>query len=355
MNHQSFFFYVLICSISFSCSPKISTTITKKYPPQAPDALVTVYTKIQDVPPQWEPIGTLDIGDTGFSTNCDSVSIFSLAKIETRKAGGNGLLVTKHLRPTIFGSSCHQISGTMMLVSDFSQAKNVSPENDSPETITFVQAQPAEVSFRQPSNQLPRMSFMLDAGYNWRTAKIDPDADPFEKHLLEQVMSGFLWTASMAFQIKDYYGIGLTFQQFGASYEAFGTMNGKEGVYHTSDRITYIGPAFAMQTPLGKNAFLNLSFGLGYLGHVKKEDFAGEKYKTSGSALGTQSKIGLSFKIAQDWAIGCEILSTGGTIFKYTMIDDFGNQTIQKFDPKKGNSLAQFGMTLGIRYYIKSK
>ena len=352
MNHQSLFFYVLICSISFSCSPRISTTITKKYPPQAPDAPVTVFTKIQDVPPQWEPIGTLDIGDAGFTVNCDSATVFSLAKTETRKAGGNGLLVTKHLRPTFFGSSCHQISGTMMLVSDFSQTKN-----DSPETITFVQAQPAEVSFRQSSNQLPRMSFMLDAGYNWRTAKISPDLDDFQKHLIKQVMSGFLWTASMAFQIKDYYGIGLSFQQFGTSYETFGenTSTGQTGVLSISDRITYFGPTFAMQTPMGKSAFLNLSLGLGYIGYVSKANSPGQNIKSSGSTLGTQFKIGLSFKIAQDWAIGCEMLSTGGTIFKFT-VEENGQTRIEKLDSKSGGeSLAQFGITLGIRYYIKSK
>lgn len=39
---------------------------------------------------------------------------------ETRngKAGGNALALTDHRKPSLLGSSCHQIAGSMLLVSD---------------------------------------------------------------------------------------------------------------------------------------------------------------------------------------------------------------------------------------------
>jgi len=352
MNNRHFFLFALICLGGSACSPRINTRITKNYPPQAPDAPVAVYTKAPDVPPQSEPIGTVDIGDTGFTTNCDSATVFSLAKTETRKAGGNGLLVTRYLRPSFFGSSCHQISGTMLLVSDFSRT-----ENDSPETITFVQAQPAEVSYQQPSNQFPRMSFMLDAGYNWRTAKISDDLDDFGKHLVKQIKSGFLWNGSLAYFFKNYYGIGFSFQQFRASHETFGEdlNTGQTGVLKISDRISYIGPAFMMQTPLGKSDWLfDLCFSIGYIGYVSNLNFVNLKRSVSGASVGFQSEVGLSYKITPEWAIGFKLLSTDGTLFQYTL-DENGHKTTVKMDAKNCESLSQFGLSLGIRYYINSK
>jgi len=372
MKFESFIFFVFICLFGSACSPKISTRITKIYPPQASDAYVAVYTREQDVPPQSEPIGTVDIGDTGFTANCDSATVFSMAKTETRKAGGNAFLVTQHLRPSFIGGSCHQISGTMLLVSGFSQIENIVPESTpfvqtprqnnvqpsqtpSAETITFVQTDPVVANYR-PSRQFPRMSFMLDAGYNWRNAKIDDDLNNFEKHIMKQVKSGFLWNGSMAYYFKNYFGVGLSFQQFRASHEAFATDlgTGNSGVFKINDRITYIGPAYMMQVPLGRsNLLLDVCMSIGYIEYTSKQNFANEKIKVSGATVGAQAEVGISYKITPQWAIGCKMLSTAGALFQYT-VENNGHKTTEKLEDK-AESLMQIGISLGIRHYIKSK
>ena len=239
----------------------------------------------------------------------------------------------------------------MLLVSDFLRT-----ESDLPETITFVHAQPADVIYRQ-SGKFPRMSLMLDAGYNWRTAKISGDLDDFQKHIAKQVMSGFLWNGSLAYYFKNYYGIGLSFQQFRASHEAFGeNLNtGQTGVFKINDRITYIGPAYMMQVPLGKSNWLfDVSMSIGYIGYTSKQNFLNEKMKASGATVGFQTEAGISYKITPEWAIGCKLLTTSGTLFKFT-VDNNGYKTTEKLDAKNGESLAQVGLSLGIRYYLKSK
>jgi len=194
---------------------------------------------------------------------------------------------------------------------------------------------------------------MLDAGYNWRTAKISPDLDGFQKHVIKQVKSGFLWTGSLAYYIKDYYGIGLTFQQFGASYEVFGEMNGQTGVLKISDRITFIGPAFAIQAPLRNSDWIvDLSMSIGFMGYVSKIKFPNYNRTASGATFGSQTAIGLSYKFTPQWAIGLKLQTASGILTQYTE-EINGHKTTVTFEPKNGESLAQFGISLGVRYYIK--
>ena len=40
-------------------------------------------------------------------------------------------------------------------------------------------------------------------------------------------------------------------------------------------------------------------------------------------------------------------------VYTREQVDNDGQKTTEKLDPKKGESLAQFGLSLGICYYIK--
>lgn len=351
MTYKSFFLHVLICSIGCACSPRINTNIVKKYPPQTLSTPVTVYTREQDVPANSELIGTIGIYDAGASLNCDSVTVISIAKNETQKAGGNGLLITRHLKPSFWASSCHQIWGNMLLVSDFPRTADTAVRS-TPETITFVHTQGSI----QQQKQIPKMAFMLNAGYSWRTAKIYDDLSDFEKHLIKQVKSGFLWSGSASYYFKYYYGIGLCFSQFATSYQTFvqDLNTGRNGEFKIADRITYFGPAFTMQAPLGKSAWLfDIGFSAGYIEYKSKQNFLNETFTISGNSVGFQTEAGLSYKISPEFAIGFKIRTTDGTLFQLTTVDNYGQKTTEKLDSKNGESLTQFGLSLGIRYYIK--
>ena len=360
---------IFLATVVSACSPRVSTSIVKKYPPQEPDAPVVVFTNVEEAPSQWEPLGTVVVDDTGFSTRCDSVTVFSLAKDETRKAGGNAFLVTRHLRPSIWGSSCHRIAGTMMLVSDFSQAnlqQNLHPKNEpagaTPETITFVQAQPAGSGFQvsgsesQIGGQLPRMALMLDAGYSWRTAKISDELQDFERHVAKQIKSGFIWNGSFAYYINKFIGVGICFNQYASSSEQFAhnINTGREGIYRISDRITYVGPTFAMQMMLGKSDWLfDFNAGFGYIGYKSRQSFIDEKVTVSGASLGLHYDVGLSYKIAPEWAVGLRMHLTNGMLSQANIIDKYGNKTTHKMDEGQYEGLAHIGLSLGLRYYIK--
>ncbi|MDR0661599.1 MAG: hypothetical protein LBG19_12620 [Prevotellaceae bacterium] len=84
---------ILFAAIAFfySCSPKITTSISSSYDPLKENEQIAVFGLDNDIPATAEKLGSVRIGDTGFSTNCDYDKVIVLAKQEVRKAGGNAL------------------------------------------------------------------------------------------------------------------------------------------------------------------------------------------------------------------------------------------------------------------------
>ena len=185
--------FVIGTLIITSCSLKVNKDITKFYPPQFPDSTFKLYYGSNETPNDAEIIGTLSIKDAGATLNCDSATVFDLAKIEAGQSGGNALLITKHTRPSIFGSSCHQISGFILKIPDTIGDRDlflgvVSSSDTSIVKDTSVNKM---VKFELP-RYLPRAIFSLDGGYGWRTAKISPDLNYEEREFMEHLMSDLL-------------------------------------------------------------------------------------------------------------------------------------------------------------------
>jgi len=133
------FFGILI--LLSSCSPRINSSITKKYP--ALDSLdeVAVLEVAEKVPSNTEKLGEVKIGDTGFSTKCDFETVLEAAKVEARKAGGNLLKITDHTYPDL-ASSCHRITATIYKVTSLDVAAPTmtnTPEDSTRQSIQLVQ------------------------------------------------------------------------------------------------------------------------------------------------------------------------------------------------------------------------
>ena len=89
-----------------SCNPRVSTSISKTYPPIDYKQDVVVIGLNQPEPDNSEVLGQVKIGDTGFTTNCDFSTVVDKAKLEARKTGGNAIKIIEHKPPTAMGSSC---------------------------------------------------------------------------------------------------------------------------------------------------------------------------------------------------------------------------------------------------------
>lgn len=121
-----------------SCSPRISSSITKNYP--ALDSLdeVAVLEVTEKIPANTEKLGEVKIGDTGFTTKCDFETVLKAAKVEARRAGGNLLKITVHTYPDL-ASSCHRITATIYKVTPLDVATPLTVNTPGDSTTQSIQ------------------------------------------------------------------------------------------------------------------------------------------------------------------------------------------------------------------------
>ena len=110
-------FFLALMLILSACSAKISSSLIKSYPPLDYDLEVMVLGLNDEVPFEAEHIGTIRIGDSGFSTNCRYDVVIDLAKLEARKVGGDAIKIVKHNQPDVW-SSCHRITAEILKLND---------------------------------------------------------------------------------------------------------------------------------------------------------------------------------------------------------------------------------------------
>ncbi|MDR1347132.1 MAG: hypothetical protein LBJ63_01690 [Prevotellaceae bacterium] len=116
---NKFLSFLACLLILVSCSPKITTSISKNYGALSYEEEVRVLS-IQDTEPNnAELLGTVKIGDAGFTIDCNLSVVVDKAKIEARKIGGNAIKITKHSPPNFWGSSCHRITANILKVDNW--------------------------------------------------------------------------------------------------------------------------------------------------------------------------------------------------------------------------------------------
>jgi hypothetical protein len=107
---------VLILISMVGCSPKVTTRLATNAAPLDYKQEVFVIGLTEEAPADAVELGTVKIGDNGFSTNCGWDVVIEQAKMEARKAGGNVLKITSHIPPNGMGSSCDRIRAKILKV-----------------------------------------------------------------------------------------------------------------------------------------------------------------------------------------------------------------------------------------------
>jgi hypothetical protein len=115
---KNFLISVLGIVLFSSCAPKITTTIQKSNPVTSFDEPIQIFNIQDEAPVNAEYLGSIRIFDSGFSTHCKWDVVIEKAKLEARKVGGNALKITRHIPPSIMGSSCDQIQANILWISD---------------------------------------------------------------------------------------------------------------------------------------------------------------------------------------------------------------------------------------------
>lgn len=109
MKQFNVIFLFAVSVILTGCASTIKTTHTSNFPPTPNTEQIIVYGLNDAVPASSQNIGTIKIGDSGFSVGCGWDQVIEKAKNECRKIGGNGLKLISVYEPD-FSSTCYRIT-----------------------------------------------------------------------------------------------------------------------------------------------------------------------------------------------------------------------------------------------------
>ena len=102
-----------ITLLTTACAPKIRTKVSQKYAPLDYQEEVLVLEPEDASPEGAEVLGTVKVGDSGMTMQCNYAQVMEKAKEEARKSGGNAIKITEHKVPN-FMSSCHRITADIL-------------------------------------------------------------------------------------------------------------------------------------------------------------------------------------------------------------------------------------------------
>ncbi|MBQ8657419.1 MAG: hypothetical protein IJ527_10300 [Prevotella sp.] len=300
-----------------ACSPRVMTEVTMSYPARSVDE-VRVFDVGDTVPNSSVAIGKVAVVDGGFATNCGYDRMLQLAKERTAETGGNGLLLTEHREPSFWGSSCHQLMGTMLSMSDMT----VEPSLPNP-VMEGIQRDAEELARRMEEMRPPKNSFRLNVGPSWILSEITVPKGTY-KHL-----SGLEANVEYLHTWRNGVGVGVNGAFYRSSYE--------DGVFRDKSDFTilYIGPSLSGVTKLGKRWLLNAEIGLGYA-HTD------DGYNTS-NGIGMQYKLGVDYMLSKQVGLGLELNSLLTNMKKpdgFELPDD------------KRYGFDRLGVLAGVRFYL---
>jgi hypothetical protein len=346
-------FKLLIITLPFifsmsSCSLGIKSSLTKSYAPLNLNDSVKVFGLSINAPSNAEILGTVRIYDAG-TLNCGYDVVIAAAKNEARKAGGNGLKITEHIPPSIW-SSCHQITAIILRLDSTYINVNTSQHNNIPEAEQPVNKQP------EINNKNYKAFFLAaEAGWSWRTNKIDPYLNSFLKEYLSDLKSGNHYGFSGTYYTSRGFGIGFVYDKHISSNSvnatAYDSSTGQSvsGVLRDNISINFIGAScdFRGFSRNEKNS-VHLKIALGYTGYKDEGGFIDEM-KINGSTFGINYDISYDIFLSDQWYISPAISYKVAALSSFDLTSK--NQT-QHIELEKGSyeGLTRFDLSAGLRY-----
>ena len=295
-----------------SCSPKVITHISKTYPEVIPADSVCVIELGETVPNTAETVGRVSVVDRGFSNKSRYDQVLRLAQEATGKNGGNGLAITDHLKPSFWGSSCHQISGLMLRLSDMEvDTLKVNPLQDVID-LGHVVAKEQREKRRAPSS-----TFEGSIGYGWITSKLyDADGNSLENK------GGLEWKLSYEYTWSSGWGIGLQYSGYKTSFPGGNMM------------LSYIAPEWVARYRWDK---WMLKAGLGVGVFLYHEPF----YNSTG--VGAHATISGEYMMDEHWGIGISVNTVNGTLPERSEV---------KLKDNERSGITRINVLGGLRYYF---
>lgn len=341
MKKNNLLFYLVI--LLSSCSPKITTSLTKKEKPISKNAIVTVYDKNDTLPAVIEKLGTTKVNDNASTAEFDYNFVVELAKLEAIKAGGNAIRIIKHQIPNIFNTG-HEVYADILKIDTSMVHQRADQLNKGYNTII-------------PYSHL---RLALNGGYAYNLGKDVPAFDTRIQTYDNQMRSGFNFGAELNyFFINGQMGIGINYENVSSQNSLNGVTYSSLGQIFTNNilsdnlNIKYIGPMYTcISRQIKGNGIkdaLIINVGMGNLSYTDTKIVDLRNYKITGSALGTYYSIGYDRFISKNMALGIQLSLIRGLLSNYDRFDGTSTTHVQ-LDNNSYQSLTHLSLTIGLRF-----
>jgi S1-C subfamily serine protease len=107
--------YLIAFLFFVGCASTVSTTNNANFPSTPINEPVHIFGLSDLIPTSAKEIGTVKIGDSGFSVDCGYERVIELAKVECRRIGGNALKIIRLNHPDGY-STCYRLSAYILRI-----------------------------------------------------------------------------------------------------------------------------------------------------------------------------------------------------------------------------------------------
>jgi len=204
-----------------------------------------------------------------------------------------------------------------------------------------------------------RFRIAANAGFAFRTAKIEGVQDETVKKYIKRLKSGSNWGLNAHYFISERLAFGIKYNAFNsteaennlaASFPDGSTEIGLEN----SILINFVGPSLMTKllSANKKNALL-LSTAVGYMSY-KNEETVGQRFLTStGNTIGVSVDVGYDIGLTDYMSIGCVASWTTGTLRELEVKENGFTTTVDLVETvgvKEG--LSRINISGGLRFYL---
>lgn len=302
----------LLCSCG---SPKVMTNVLKVYPQPLTADSVMVFLPGELIPNSADPLGNVAVVDAGNSSKCNYDQVLQLAKEETAKIGGNGLAISEHLKPSVWGSSCHQIMGTMLYLKDL----NVYLDDPNP-VMEAMAANAQNMEVERKKRQAPESTFSASIGYGIITSKYYLDNE------LIKNKGGLDWRLEYERIYKNGLGFSILYSGFKADFPENFTLN-----------LSYFAGSFIGKYRFANDWIVKYGVGMGYFYSSNN----GYGIKGTGG-FGLHTDLGLEYMVSRNVGIGVSMSAISASL---------SNGDIKLADDER-YGIGRINFMTGVRFYF---
>jgi hypothetical protein len=201
----------------------------------------------------------------------------------------------------------------------------------------------------------PHFRLALNGGYSYRIAPVSEDFDDWQKDYIQGLKKGYHLSIDASYFFSEYLGFGIKYSLNSSSNSLDNvTATFADGSVFTgtmSDDITIRYKALTFLSRLHQNSTNNtfiLGLSIGSLSYLDESIFK-NKLTYTGNTIGLGLDISYDRYLNKNLAIGFQLSTLSGTLFKYT-VSDGENSEVIKLEPEQYENLNRIDFSVGLRF-----